>query len=202
MSADLSKAPEAIKNIRPEHINDLDVRPILQSGGEPFSEIMAAVDETPANGAFRLRATFEPKPLFKVLGSQGWKYWVEYGSGDDWVIWFYQETEETTSRSANSSQVSTTLPSTLASVVAQYPELPKRIKMTEGLWTLDVRDLPPPDPMEITLAVLDQLPIGVRLLQINQRVPQFLFPMLPPRGMGAEILKSEENDVQIEIKRL
>lgn len=93
---DLSNAPEAIKKIPQAIINDLDVRPILQSGGEPFGEIMAAVNKTSPTGALRLRATFEPKPLFRVLGSKGWKYWVEYGDGDDWMIWFYHDSASNT----------------------------------------------------------------------------------------------------------
>lgn len=94
MSADLSKAPEAIKKISHEKIVELDVRPSLRAGEEPFSVIMEAVDKIPPQGALRLRAVFEPRPLFRVLEAQGWNNWVEYGQGDDWIIWFYQEPED------------------------------------------------------------------------------------------------------------
>lgn len=189
MNADFTNAPESLKRIQPENVVELDVRPILKSGGEPFKVIMEAVGKTKADGAFRLRATFEPKPLFRVLGNQGWKYWVEYGAGDDWMIWFYHE-----AAAAPVIQV-------LEPVIAQYPDLPKRLQMAAQDWTLDVRDLAPPEPMEMTLAVLDRIPQGVRLIQINQRVPQFLLPLLAERGMRSSVLKEEENDVRIEITR-
>lgn len=102
MSANLENAPEAVKAIPQNNIVELDVRPILKSGGEPFSEIMGAVGKVPAQGALKLRATFEPKPLFRVLGGKGWKHWVEFGNGDDWMIWFYQEGSEANAETQNS----------------------------------------------------------------------------------------------------
>ena len=40
--------------------HELDVRPILRAGGEPFSAIMEAVNGLAAGQSFRLLATFEP----------------------------------------------------------------------------------------------------------------------------------------------
>lgn len=191
MNADLSKTPEPLKNMKPENIIELDVRPILKAGGEPFGEIMAAIKKTPATGALRLRATFEPKPLFRALGSQGWQHWVEFGANEDWMIWFYHEV----------AQPKQPLPPELKPVVAQYPGLSERLQIAKECWTLDVRNLAPPEPMEMTLAVLDQIPKEVRLIQINQRVPQFLLPLLEERGMQQKVVKNEEHDVRIEIKR-
>lgn len=47
---------------------------------------------------------------------------------------------------------------------------------------LDVRGLQPPEPMERTLAALDLLPAPRALLQVNDRVPAFLLPLLDERG--------------------
>ncbi len=187
MQANLTNAPETVKATAEANVVNLDVRPILQSGGEPFSVIMQAVSKVPPEGALRLRATFEPKPLFRVLGGKGFQHWVEYSQGDDWMIWFYKES-------------GTTLPKELDSAISEYPELPKRLKVSPSQWTLDVRDLPPPTPMEMTLAVLNHLPKEAKLLQINQRVPQFLLPLLEERKMEHSILKEEDNHVEIEIR--
>ncbi len=43
---------------------DVDVRPILREGGEPFSAIMAAVDALAPGQSLRLLATFKPIPCF------------------------------------------------------------------------------------------------------------------------------------------
>ena len=40
----------------------------------------------------------------------------------------------------------------------------------------------PPEPIERTLAALESLPAGRALLQVNDRVPAFLLPLLDERG--------------------
>ena len=67
---------------------DLDVRPILREGGEPFSVIMAAVAALAPGQPLRLLATFKPIPLFQVLGTRGFDAAArEIGDGD-WEVIF------------------------------------------------------------------------------------------------------------------
>lgn len=47
---------------------------------------------------------------------------------------------------------------------------------------VDVRDLPPPEPLQETLGTLEKMDGGELLIQINDRQPQHLFPMLEERG--------------------
>ena len=54
--------------------HELDVRPILRAGGEPFSAIMEAVNGLAAGQSFRLLATFEPVPLYGVLAKKGFDH--------------------------------------------------------------------------------------------------------------------------------
>ncbi len=82
--------PDALAGLTEAERVDLDVRPILRDGGEPFSVIMKAVGAVPAGHALRLRATFRPVPLYAVMRVRGWKHWVERGEGDDWIVWFYR----------------------------------------------------------------------------------------------------------------
>lgn len=56
---------------------------------------------------------------------------------------------------------------------------------------LDVRGLAPPEPLERTLATLEDLPDGRPLLQINDRAPAFLFPLLDERGYRYRINEDE-----------
>lgn len=84
-----------IADPRPAALSDdacveLDVRPILRDGGEPFSLIMETAGRVPDGHALRLRATFKPTPLFGVMRMRGWKHWIERGEGDDWIVWFYR----------------------------------------------------------------------------------------------------------------
>lgn len=67
---------------------ELDVRPILREGGEPFADIMGAVANLKPGQGLRLFATFKPVPLFSVLGAQGFTHEErEIGDGD-WEILF------------------------------------------------------------------------------------------------------------------
>ena len=53
---------------------------------------------------------------------------------------------------------------------------------------LDVRDLPPPEPLQLTLETLADLDDDAVVVQVNDRVPQHLFPQLDDRGFGYEIM--------------
>jgi hypothetical protein len=48
-----------------------DARPIIAAGGEPFNDIMAAVAAPGQGEALVVLAPFDPVPLKRVLGSQG-----------------------------------------------------------------------------------------------------------------------------------
>ena len=52
----------------------LDVREI---DGEPFDEIMAALDDLPEDGRLRLINSFEPEPLYGVLEDRGFTHETE-----------------------------------------------------------------------------------------------------------------------------
>lgn len=66
---------------------------------------------------------------------------------------------------------------------------------------LDVRGLDPPEPLIRTLTALETLPEGHQLLQINARVPQFLFPMLVERGFACDVDESRADRVLVRIWR-
>lgn len=57
--------------------------------------------------------------------------------------------------------------------------------------TLDVRDLPPPQPLQKTLESLPEIGDGVVLIQYNDRAPQHLFPKLEDRGYVYETVEDE-----------
>lgn len=52
--------------------------------------------------------------------------------------------------------------------------------------TLDVRELPPPKPLQETLETLADLDEDAVLIQVNDRTPQHLFPKLEDRGFEFE----------------
>lgn len=163
---------------------DLDVRPILKEGGEPFSVIMDAVAELQPGQSLRLFATFKPIPLFQVLGSRGFTPSArEIGNGD-WEVIF------TPSDIATSRELSA--PSTIASASADaWP--PPSIQM-------DNRDLDPPEPLVRTLEGVEQLAPGETLVALLPREPLFLFDELKARGLAWRGTMEADGSYRIEIR--
>ena len=164
-------------------ITDLDVREDLRNGVEPFSRIMAAQSGIPLGGVLRLRATFEPVPLYTALGHQGFTHWTERLAADDWRVWFYR-----------------------GDITAAPPTTPANSDASEldpdGVVLLDVRGLLPPEPMLLTLDMLAQLGPNESLVQINSRVPQMLIPHLQERGYEYVLISEASNEVRGMIRPL
>ena len=84
--------PEAPSAVAAAPRVELDVRPVLREGGEPFSLTMRTAAEVPRGHVLALRATFRPVPLFAVLGAKGWGH-AASGAGDDWTVLFYRRAD-------------------------------------------------------------------------------------------------------------
>lgn len=54
-----------------------DVRPELMRGEEPFSTIMAAATSLGPDDQLDMFTTFEPFPLYRVLGARGFDHAAE-----------------------------------------------------------------------------------------------------------------------------
>lgn len=142
---------------------DVDVRPILRSGGEPFSVIMGALERLEPGQGLRLYATFKPIPLFTVMANKGFAHSEQELDGGEWEVLF-------TPAAATLAQETAKMP---ASSFDNWPEPSVR---------LDNRDLDPPEPMVRILAAADQLGPGATLSALLRREPVFLFPQLEKRG--------------------
>lgn len=68
----------------------LDVRPLLASGGEPFTAIRARVDALKEGDGLLLLAPFLPAPLIEKLGAEGFRSKVERGGGGEWIVYFWR----------------------------------------------------------------------------------------------------------------
>lgn len=176
--------PAVLRDLPPERLVDLDVREDLRAGREPFSTIMAARRSLPEGGVLRLRAIFEPVPLYAVMAKQGLAHWTERLAEDDWRVWFY--------------------PADLkgASVDAAPPRGQGEPETGgDDVVILDVRGLEPPEPMMRTLEAVEGLPPGATLVQLNVRVPRFLLPLLEERGFTYEIREEATDVVRLFIRR-
>ena len=147
---------------------DVDVRPILREGGEPFSAIMAAVEALSPGQSLRLLATFKPIPLFHVLGNLGFEPAAREIDNGDWEVIFTPADQQ---------------PDPVA------PEPAPAVDRTPASETwptpvveLDNRDLEPPEPLVRTLEGVEALSPGQTLVALLPREPIFLLEELQARG--------------------
>jgi uncharacterized protein (DUF2249 family) len=143
---------------------DLDVRPILRTGGEPFEKIMAAVAALEPGQGLRLFATFKPTPLLHVLGSKGFTHTAKELDYGEWEIVF------------SPSRIAEAMGARPGPPAADTPEWPAAIRH------LDNRDLDPPEPMVRILATTETMAPGEVLSALLCREPTFLLPELAERG--------------------
>lgn len=190
--------PAELATIAEERLVEVDVRDALRRGEEPFSRIMAARREVASGGVLRLRAIFEPVPLYAVMAKQGFAHFTEKIAEDDWRVWFYQaDADETAGRTP----AGESLPGAAAPAAADADHGGDEADGGEGVVVLDVRGMEPPEPMVLTLEALERLPEGATLLQINVRVPRFLLPQLEERGFTYEIREQSADLVRVFIRR-
>jgi len=144
---------------------DVDVRPILRAGGEPFEKIMEAVNTLKPGEGLRLFATFKPTPLLSVLGSKGFTHEAKELSGGEWEVLFSPSGKPVANEASVGAGVSNTNTS--------WPEPVEH---------LDNRDLDPPEPLVRILATTEAMQPGEVLSALLCREPIFLFPELAKRG--------------------
>ena len=145
-------------------MNDLevDVRPILRNGGEPFGVIMGAVAQLAKGQRLRLYATFKPEPLFHVMANQGFGHEASPLENGEWMVIF------------------TPVEGKKSAMVEANAEAPET--WPDPAHYLDCTELDPPEPMVRILAQLEDMEEGEVMFALLGREPLFLFPELKARG--------------------
>lgn len=145
---------------------ELDVRPILRAGGEPFEAILGAVSKLQPGQGLKLLATFKPVPLFSVLGSKGYSHEAREIEGGDWEVLFQP-------KDAAEAPAPAAAPAAPAAAGAEWPAPVEH---------MDNRELDPPEPMVRILDATEKLKPGEVLSALLCREPIFLIPELTNRG--------------------
>lgn len=141
--------------------HELDVRPLLLNGGEPFGAIMAAVNQLQAGQRLKLLVTFKPEPLFNVMAAKGYTHEATPLDNGDWMVIFAPGDGGS--------------PAVVSK--ADAPET-----WPDPAHYLDCSELDPPEPMVRILAMLETMSEGEVLFALLGREPLFLFPELQARG--------------------
>jgi len=143
--------------------HELDVRPLLASGVEPFQAIIAALEGLSPGQSLLLIAPFKPVPLFSVMEKKGFTAHPEPIGEGDWQVLF--------------SPVRDPSPAVQVSDNAGFPDI-----WPEPSNYIDCSDMPPPEPMVRILAEAETMHRGEVLFALLHREPLFLFPELEKRG--------------------
>lgn len=177
-----AEKPELLKNISEDKIQKLDVRPIIESGKDPFLEIMAKMKSLKDDEVFHLINSFEPLPLYSVMQSKGFEHWTEKDS-DVFNVFFYKND---VTGSGIKEETKVTQPS-----ADDY----------ENVIELDVRELVPPEPMMKILENISKVDEKTVMVVHHHREPMMLYPKLEERGYTATTNKIDENYYKVVITK-
>ncbi len=179
-----TRAPEDAAQ-RPQWARDggklIDVREDLRSGREPLPKIMAAASGVEPGEVLVVRATFEPRPLFQVLGAKGFEAWSEELGEGDWKVYFLRQPEHGGCGCGGHGHGQAEKPGQLL--------------------TLDVSRMDPPQPMIEILQKIQELGPKDILEVSHHREPVPLYPQLEEAGFEHAIEKLGENQFRLRIWR-
>ncbi len=178
----LTEKPESLKNISEDKIQKMDVRYIIDSGKDPFLEIMTKVKNLKDDEVFHLINSFEPLPLYSVMQGKGFEHWTEKDN-NVFNVFFYKN-------DVNKSEVNVETKASLASP-ADY----------ENVIELDVRELAPPEPMMKILENISKVDEKTVMVVNHHREPMMLYPKLEERGYTAITNKIDENYFKVVITK-
>lgn len=174
--------PEVLNKIKPEKLIKLDVRPTINSGKDPFLDIMEKIKKINEDEVLHLINSFEPMPLYSVLGNKGFEHWTEKVDGVFNVYFFKDSSKLVKDERGNIDEQSVS------------PDYKKVIE-------IDVRELAPPEPMIKVLESLSGIDEETVLVVHHHREPAMLYPKLEERGYTAMTNKIEEDYYKVVITK-
>ena len=157
----------------------LDVRKTIQSGVDPFSEIMAAVQKLGNDETLQIINIFEPIPLINKLKNEGFDSWTE--RPEEGVVHTFFKKQSDSSENVE-------LPTIAKSDSKSFQQ--KLASFGEKISVIDVRHLEMPEPMVDILSELEKLADDHVLFVEHKKIPQFLLPELLKRNY--EILSNDK----------
>jgi uncharacterized protein (DUF2249 family) len=169
-----------------DRIVTLDVREDIRAGREPFTRVMQTAASLQAGEALLLVAPFEPVPLYRMLGREGFSNRARAIADGDWEVLFW--------RAAGSE-----IP------IASTPLIEPGPLSCGGtgaqILEVDTRGLEPPQPMITILEALASLPPGAQLLARTERRPLHLDAQLEGRGFLGETTPQPDGSFVTRIRR-
>jgi uncharacterized protein (DUF2249 family) len=169
------------KFMNTKEIIELDVRPILESGVDPFKAIMDQIKVLPMGASLCIINTFEPIPLINKLKEKGFSHQTQRNDAGEVRTFLYRNTDEPIPAEEN---IENNLNPSFDIVFKQFEN---------NMIEIDVRALEMPMPMVTILESIEQLEPHQALYVHHKRLPQYLLPELEQR-LFAFASKEEDAD--------
>jgi len=150
----------------------LDVRPIIDSGRDPLKDILSKVKTLLTDEVLVIINSFEPVPLYSLLGAKGFRYFTEK-IDDAYKVYFYKKDW--------AAEGAEELPDNREKLPGN---ITKQIEF-ENTIEIDVHDLQPPEPMMKILENLQRIDERSVMIVHHHREPHLLYPILDERGYKA-----------------
>ncbi|HNR07864.1 MAG TPA: DUF2249 domain-containing protein [Saprospiraceae bacterium] len=176
------ETPDFLKDLPPDRITELDVRPEIETGKDPLHLILQRLKDLKPGQVLKLVNSFEPVPLIELLQKQGYESHVEEISPDLVITWFYA-TRPVDIQGLDPAKTK------------GWEILLKRFD--QKMQTLDVRQLEMPLPMLTILEALETLPPDQALYVYHKRIPLFLLPELAERHFDYRIKEVSDQEVHL-----
>ena len=167
-------------------IIELDVRPILEQGVDPFDKIMETLKDLKDENTLLIINTFEPVPLLNLLRKKGYTYEVERPEAGT-VHTYVKKDQGALKEQESDIENNTESPS--------FEDIETRF--AGRLHTVDVRDLEMPMPMVTILQELEQLSAGYALYVHHKKLPQYLLPELKDRNYKYVVKEIDEENLKL-----
>lgn len=168
------------------NIVELDVRPILKGGVDPFKTIMDKLKELNDDQTLLVINSFEPVPLLNILKNKGYEYEVE--RPEPGVVHAYLKKSDKVENDRDDLSSSPDIEMTFEQVEAKYIGQMKEI---------NVVDLEMPLPMVTILEELENLTGSTALYVHHKKLPQYLLPELKDRGYNYVHKAIDENNLKL-----
>jgi uncharacterized protein (DUF2249 family) len=181
---------ENSNNMSTEKIVDLDVRPVLDMGTDPFNVIMETLKTMNDDETLRIINTFEPIPLLNILKGKGYEYKSERPEEGIVHTFLWKSGEE---KIEDEELVDVNAPD------LSYQDLER--KYDGRLMEIDVRDLEMPMPMVTILEAIETLEEGHALFVHHKRLPQYLLPELKQREFDYKAQEVDDDNMKLIIFR-
>jgi len=150
----------------------LDVRPTIETGADPFKEIMQAIKMMKDDETLKVINVFEPIPLITILKEKAYKSWTDTISNNEYHTFFTKETL------VSHQEIVAEMP------ISEGSFEEKMVSFGGNIREIDVRLLEMPEPMVNILKEIETLPENYVLLVNHKKIPQFLLPELKTRNFA------------------